>query len=84
MKSGKPLGVEENNDFLIGSMTRESSGKEARFETKGELDGGEVREEACRSPAEVSRGGVDQVRERERVCKGMAGRMIIAKQTSLL
>ena len=50
MKSGEPLEVEENNDFSIGSMVRENSGNEARFEAKEELEGGEV---------EVRRGGVD-------------------------
>ena len=43
-------------DFLIGLMTREDNSKEARVkeahvETKEELEGGEVREEVCRSAA---------------------------------
>jgi hypothetical protein len=45
-------------DFSIGSMMREDDGKETRVEeahveTKEELEGGEVREEARRSVAAV-------------------------------
>ena len=64
MKSGKPLEVEENNDFLFGLMMREDGGKEARFERKEELEGGEARKEVCGSPAEVGRRDVD------RACRG--------------
>ena len=65
MKSGEPLEVKENNDFLVGSVMEEDSGKAARFETKEESEGGEVREEVCRSPVEVSRGGKDRARKME-------------------
>ena len=51
-------------------MTRENGGKEARAEEarvkmKEELEGGEARDEACRSPAEVDRGGIACACERE-------------------
>ena len=57
-------------DFLIGLMTREDNSKEARVkeahvETKEELEGGEVREDMCRSAAAVGCGGVAHERERE-------------------
>ena len=57
---------------------REDDGKEARIEeahvkTKEELEGGEVREEACRSPVAVSWGDVDQVCKRECAKERMAG-----------
>ena len=62
MKSGKPPEVEENNDFSIGSMMREDGDKEARFDPKEELEGGEKRKEGCGSPVEVGRGDVDRAR----------------------
>ena len=65
MKSGQPLEVKVNDDFLIGSVMKEDSGKAARFETKEEPEGGEVREEVCRSPAEVGLGETDQVYKRD-------------------
>ena len=51
-------------------MMREDDGKEACVEganvkTKEELEGGEVREEACRLAAAVDRCGVARERERE-------------------
>ena len=49
-------------DFLVGLTRREDGGKEARVkearvETEEELKGRELREEACKSTAEVGRGG---------------------------
>ena len=48
----------DSSDFSIGLITREDNSKEARIkeahvETKEELEGGEVREEACRSMVAV-------------------------------
>ena len=48
-------------------MMREDSGQEARVEMKEQLEGREAREEACRSTAEVGRGGVARACKREYV-----------------
>ena len=53
---------------MIGLMVSGEGGKEvcveeARIEMKEELEGGEAREEVCRSAAKVGRGGVAYEKE---------------------